>query len=239
MDSLERMAVDLARETLKYSPDQLDELSRQVRLGDLTAVLKIYEQDIKSPLKSVFTGNLVRTLLIQVHKTKVDVDVALEGIDKLIQSQELTFAFVGVAPSLAILYITGGWLKGLWAGGKGRGRFGAKNIREGVWIAMRRIERLLNNPTMLHSDPNEDPLPPALTLGLLLLSISHLRSYAVENLPPRSRLQLGFLEDIDDLEDAQGQLGREEKLRVVDRMWRNWGRVLGWDGDAIGYGSRD
>ena len=29
---------------------------------------------------------------------------ALSGIDKLLKSQELTFAFVGVAPALAITY---------------------------------------------------------------------------------------------------------------------------------------
>jgi len=33
----------------------------------------------------------------------VDIDQALSGIDKLLKSQELTFAFVGVAPALAIV----------------------------------------------------------------------------------------------------------------------------------------
>ena len=36
-----------------------------------------------------------------------------------------------------------------------------------------------------------------------------------------------FLEDVGDLEDPT--LGRVEKLRVVERMWRSWGAVLGWE----------
>jgi nuclear control of ATPase protein 2 len=57
--------------------------------------------------------------------------------------------------------------------------------------------------------------------------VTHLRKYAETHLPLHSRLREGFLEDITDLEDAD--LGRRAKLRVVDRMWRNWGRALGWN----------
>lgn len=67
---------------------------------------------------------------------------------------------------------------------------------------------------------------PPLTSGLLLLSVTHLRHYATSYLPQNSRLREGFLEDIADLENPE--LGRNEKMRVVDRMWRNWGEVFGW-----------
>lgn len=36
-------------------------------------------------------GDLVRALLIQVQKTKVDVELAVSGIDALLKSQELVF----------------------------------------------------------------------------------------------------------------------------------------------------
>ncbi|KAG9009451.1 Nuclear control of ATPase protein 2 [Tulasnella sp. JGI-2019a] len=244
LDSLERMATALAKEKLKFTPAQLEELSAQVRQGDLTSVLKIYENDIKSPISSALTGSLIRTLLIQVQKVKVDVDLAASGIDKLLRSQELTFAFVGVAPSITILYVFGNWLKTVWTGSSGRGRFGGRQRRERVWIAIRRIERLLN---ALHAEPTpsveaivqqstgrDESLPPSLTTGLLLLSINHLRSYGVAHLPPRSQLQMGFLEDVDDLEDAESRLSKAERLVIVQRMWRSWGRVLGWDRDVVG-----
>lgn len=40
-------------------------------------------------------GDLIRTLLIQVQKTKVDVDLAMAALDKLLKSNELNFAFLG------------------------------------------------------------------------------------------------------------------------------------------------
>ena len=70
-----------------------------------------------------------------------------------------------------------------------------------------------------------DSLPP-LTSGLLLLSVTQLRYYGETCLPSSSRIREGFLQDVKDLEDQK--LGRNEKLRVLDRMWRNWGTTLGW-----------
>lgn len=69
--SLERMTISLAKEKLHYSSEQLESLSGQIRMGDLTPVLKLYEQDIKSPLKSAVTGTLLRSLFIQIQKAKV------------------------------------------------------------------------------------------------------------------------------------------------------------------------
>ena len=92
-------------------------------------------------------GNLIRTLLIQVQKTKVsgssddtpflsieltppslgklqyDLSLSLLSLDHLLRSQQLTFAFVGLAPSLLILYGLGGWAKRVWTGERrGSGR---------------------------------------------------------------------------------------------------------------------
>ena len=65
------MTLALAQEKLHYAPAQLEALSRQVQMGDLTAVLQIYEEDIKSPLKSALQGTLLRSLFIQIQKAKV------------------------------------------------------------------------------------------------------------------------------------------------------------------------
>ncbi len=67
----------------------------------------------------------------------MDVDLALSGIDKLLKSQELTFAFVGVAPSLAVLYMLAGWAKAVWKGGKGRKRLGGLQQRQKTLVDIR------------------------------------------------------------------------------------------------------
>ncbi|EPT05130.1 hypothetical protein FOMPIDRAFT_1027347 [Fomitopsis schrenkii] len=229
--SLERMALALAQEKLHYDPARMEALSQQIRTGDLTPIMQLYEEDIKRPLKSAIAGSLIRTLFIQLQKAKVDIDQALEGIDKLLKSQELTFAFVGVAPALAIVYAFGSYLRSVWTGERGKGRYGGKKRHASIWLKMRRIERLLiAQPTSHHShtrSTTSQPLSiPPLTSGLLLLSVSHLRAYAERYLAANSRLREGFLEDVADLEDPA--LGRTEKLRVLDRMWRSWGEVLGW-----------
>ncbi len=78
------MVVQLAQEKLNYTPAQLQELSQKVHQGDLTPVLKLYEQDIKSPLSSVMRGNLVRSLLIQIQKTKVSAPIEILRQHKVI-----------------------------------------------------------------------------------------------------------------------------------------------------------
>ncbi|KAL5524319.1 NCA2 [Sanghuangporus sanghuang] len=234
IESLERMAVDLSRDKLSLNGSQIEQLSQQIHQGDFSPVLRIYEQDIKSPLRTALTGSLVRSLLIQIQKAKVDLDQALSGIDKLLKSQELTFAFVGVAPALAIVYASFNGLRTFWIGGRGGKRFGGRRERESAWLAMRRVERLLitspsgKHPISLassgehHSDFNVPPL----TSGLLLISVARLREFAEARLPAHSLLRSGILADIADLESPD--FGRSEKLRIIDRMWRSWGNVLGW-----------
>jgi nuclear-control-of-ATPase protein 2 len=65
------MVVALATEKQSWSDAELRDLSEQIRRGDLTPVLKIYEGDIKSPVRSALSGTLIRSLLIQVQKAKV------------------------------------------------------------------------------------------------------------------------------------------------------------------------
>lgn len=67
----------------------------------------------------------------------MDIDQALSGIDKLLKSQELTFAFVGVAPVIAITYALGGLLARAWEGGKGIGKYGGHQRRTIAWLLMR------------------------------------------------------------------------------------------------------
>ncbi|EJD50834.1 NCA2-domain-containing protein [Auricularia subglabra TFB-10046 SS5] len=222
MESLTRMAESLARDKLGYTEPQLAELAEQVRAGDLGPVLRVYESELQTPLRSALGGSLVRALLIQVQKTKVDLDVAMAGIDRLLRSQELTFAFVGVAPSLAVLYALGGWLMRSWSGTRGRGRYGGPQKRAEAFLAIRRVERLL-----LTTPGSKHELAP-LTQGLVLLSLHQLRTFGDACLPKGSRLRAGFLQDVEDLESTDAHIDRTEKVAVVHRMWRCWGGVLGW-----------
>lgn len=95
-ESLQRMVVDFAvdnPEGRALNETQIAEIRSKVQEGDLTPVLMAYERELKSPLYGSVRGNLIRTLLIQIQKTKVDVEVAMGGIDNLLKSQELVFGY--------------------------------------------------------------------------------------------------------------------------------------------------
>lgn len=122
-ESLERMVVDFAvqhpEKGTSFNETQIAELRAKVREGDLTPVLKAYERELQSPIKNAIMGELIRTLLIQVQKTKVDVETAIGGIDSLLKSQELLFGFVGIAPGVLISYALVQWLRGVFGGRRG------------------------------------------------------------------------------------------------------------------------
>ncbi|KAL8849307.1 MAG: hypothetical protein Q9221_005717 [Calogaya cf. arnoldii] len=95
--SLERMVVDFARDNPSTASGrplnevEIADVRAKVREGDLTPVLRAYEKDLRKPFVGTIRGDLIRALLIQIQKTKVDVEVAVGGIDALLKSQELVF----------------------------------------------------------------------------------------------------------------------------------------------------
>ena len=106
-ESLERMVVDFALDkpdvavgASTITDAQVDWIRSRVKEGDVTSVLKAYERDMRRPFVGAVKGDLVRSLLIQVQKTKVDLEVAISGIDALLKSQELVFGFLGLTPGI-------------------------------------------------------------------------------------------------------------------------------------------
>jgi nuclear-control-of-ATPase protein 2 len=91
---------DIAVGNASITDSQILEIRSKVKEGDVTPVLKAYEKDLRRPIVGAIRGDLVRSLLIQVQKTKVDLEVAISGIDALLKSQELVFGFVGLTPGI-------------------------------------------------------------------------------------------------------------------------------------------
>jgi nuclear-control-of-ATPase protein 2 len=222
MDSLERMVAEFAKDNTQYLPsytptndtlDAMEIVRRGVREGDLSPVLRAYESDLRNPIRSALTGTLIRTLLIQIQKTKVDVEVALSGIDKLLKSQQLVFGFVGVTPSLIILYTATRYLASLPSRQEGLRQ---NVVKSDVVCTMRNVERILS----LH-DPNKGDMLTFRDRGLVLCECYFVRGF-VRSLPRGVRRE--FMEDLGDLENVQ--LGVERQLRTIGRMWRVWGKYL-------------
>jgi nuclear-control-of-ATPase protein 2 len=114
------MVAEFARDHYKLPENQVNSLIKNVREGDMSLILKAYENEIKHPLKNAIQGDLIQTLLIQVQKTKVDVDLAMAALDKLLKSNELNFAFLAVAPSMLIAWGGISWINRVWQRRSGR-----------------------------------------------------------------------------------------------------------------------
>jgi nuclear-control-of-ATPase protein 2 len=216
--SLERMVVDFALanpEGGALNESQIADIRTKVREGDLTPVLKAYEKDMQRPIMGALTGNLISTLLIQVQKTKVDIEVAMSGIDSILKSQELLFGFIGLTPGLLVTIGVYHWL---------RNAFKNQNSLE-VWqkqgqlvIILRNIDRILVGARAHTNDYGEISYEDQ---GLLLFEVHRLRQAASSILP--RRIFHDFLEELSEL--SENRNGLERQLKVVERIrwaYKKW-----------------
>lgn len=226
-ESLERMVVDFALDSptaatgeSSLSETQVAEIRAKVKEGDLTPVLRAYEKDLRSPLKGTIRGDLVRTLLIQVQKTKVDVEVAMSGIDALLKSQELVFGFVGLTPGILVSITVMQYLRGVLGGRKGLN----KNHRARRCVrVLRNIDRILSEA--LASPPSNNVLVYK-DHGMLISEIHVLRRLARKTIP--ADIEKEFLEDLDDLANLKG-IGSQ--VRALERIRWAYSKYLGGNGE--------
>lgn len=215
--SLERMVVDFVQDhqTLtKGDPAATDKLTitNSVREGDLTPVLKAYERDLRSPFVGTVRGDLIRALLIQIQKTKVDVEIAMSGIDSLLKSQELVFGFVGITPGILVSYSVFQWICGLFGSRKGLRR---NEEHHQLRHALRNVDRTLAGSSLT-------------TNGILNFKDHGLLICDAEYLLQRARAVLKgadfrkFNEDVSDLIDIQR--GADRQLQVVRRIGYTYSR---------------
>ncbi|KAJ4423719.1 Nuclear control of ATPase protein 2 [Gnomoniopsis sp. IMI 355080] len=222
-ESLERMVVDFAvdRPALAGAGSALNEtqiadIRAKVKEGDVTPVLKAYENDLRKPFVGAVKGDLVRSLLIQVQKTKVDLEVAISGIDALLKSQELVFGMVGLTPgilvSVAVLSYLRGMLLSNRRGMRQRGERVGRCVR-----TLRNIDRIFSEAT-----PSQNNLLSYKDHGLLITEVHILRNLVRDGrLMPRE-IEGEFLEDLDDLANLKGiqiQLRALERIRWAYSRW--------------------
>lgn len=212
-ESLERMVVDFARDNNSTLTQlQLQDVSNKVQEGDLTPVLKAYESDIRRPFIGTVRGDLIRALLIQVQKTKVDIEVAIGGIDALLKSQELVFGFIGVTPGIMVCIATLRWISGISSRRKSLDWSKRRSRR-----SLRKIDEILNDAEVAPS-ADSDSLSNR-QRGLLLCESQLLRQNAAPLIP--NDLLKDFLEDMDQL--LKDRSGVQHQNRVLDRIRWTYG----------------
>ncbi|KAF2748069.1 NCA2-domain-containing protein [Sporormia fimetaria CBS 119925] len=209
-ESLERMVVDfaVANSDGPLNDSQIADLRTKVREGDLTPILKVYERDLQKPIMGAIRGKLISTLLIQVQKTKVDIEVAMNGIDSILKSQELLFGFIGLTPGLLVSVGVYRWLRGVFSN---RSSVQAWQKQGQMMLILRNIDRILVGATRNTNDYGEISYEDQ---GLLLFEIHRLRQ-AAQGMFPRRVFQ-DFLEELNEL--AENRNGLDRQLKVVERI---------------------
>ncbi|KAJ5977442.1 hypothetical protein N7501_000784 [Penicillium viridicatum] len=207
--SLERMVVDFVRDRPDLHRGVVADTTtivNSVKEGDLTPVLKAYERDLRSPFVGTVRGDLVRALLIQIQKTKVDVEIAISGIDALLKSQELVFGFVGLTPGILVSFATMRWLGGLLGSRRGMRKGKQRHeLRRGLRNVARILtsSAVLSNGTVAYKDS-----------GQLICEAEALLQHM--KIISGSMQYEEFREDIQDLLNVQN--GVDKQLRVIERM---------------------
>ncbi|EWC44752.1 hypothetical protein DRE_06530 [Drechslerella stenobrocha 248] len=231
-ESLERMVVDFvidnpttatdnATASASLTPEQIRVIRESVKQGDLTPVLKVYEQDLKKPIRGAVTGELLRSLLIQIQKTKVDVEVAVSGIDNMLKSQQLLFGMLGLTPGVLIVVGTTRWLRSAWGGRSGIKKSEAKGRMVRI---LRHIDRILSTSAAYRGTSGGERSG-TLTFkehGLLLCEIHVLRELAGYALP-KGVVMKDFLEDLEEMgsirNGVMAQKGVVERVRWAYAKW--------------------
>lgn len=214
-DSLERMVVDFAvqhPDNGNLTEAEIATIRMKVREGDLTPVLKAYEKDIASPFMGAVRGNLIQALLIQIQKTKVDVEIAMGGIDSLLKSQELLFGLIGVTPGVLIVFASFRYLRRVFGdrGAKNQGR-----KRSQVLTVLRRIDRVLSA-----AEPVEGRLSYK-DYGLLLIETHELRELAHAMFP--RQIFREFKVDLEELNNIHnGPQRQKDALQRIRWSYAKW-----------------
>ncbi|KAG5354874.1 Nuclear control of ATPase protein 2 [Yarrowia sp. B02] len=222
MDSLERMVVQFAVQNdappppgSTWTAEDIQHVKQGVQQGDITPVLKSYEKEIMTPVKSLIGGSLITSLLIQVQKTKVDVEVAISGIDQILKSQELVFGIIAALPSFSVTWWVFQWFTGTVLGRR-RASLGLKrqNAKDIATETLGRIDRVLSLPCTDVEEINTK-------VGLILCDTHLLRSIGPSLVGKRVREWNRDLDDID-YGCREGELARD----TVRRMWFVYQRFL-------------
>ncbi|KAK4217845.1 ATP synthase regulation protein NCA2-domain-containing protein, partial [Rhypophila decipiens] len=220
-ESLERMVVDFALDrpdiavgASTISESQIADIRAKVGEGDVTPILKAYERDLRKPFVGAIKGDLVRALLVQIQKTKVDLEVAISGIDSLLKSQELVFGFVGLTPGVLVSLAVFRYLGTILGGRVGLKR--SQKARRGVRV-LRNIHRIL-----AEAIPREQKHLSYQDHGLLVYEVHVLRNLARGMLP--SDIEKEFIEDLGDLanlKSVQAQVRTGDRIRwAYPELWK-------------------
>ena len=81
----------------------LQKVTAEAKNGNLSRILEDYAQTLKHPIREALRGELIRLVLIQVQKMKVDAENMVGVMDQLLRANELNFQALALMPALLFI----------------------------------------------------------------------------------------------------------------------------------------
>jgi len=152
---------------------------------------------------------MARLLLIQVQKTKVDLELAMTALDKLLKANEINFALVTFVPAVYLTSLAIGTVRGAW---ERRYQLDAHQSAKLVRKLLRGVDVILNR----HASKETNKLPLD-EQGNLLMNVHILRQCAHYSFPSADD-RVDFLHDLRELEAVANTV--RQRLHTLERIYR-------------------
>ncbi|KAF6151859.1 hypothetical protein GIB67_010433 [Kingdonia uniflora] len=137
----------------------------------LEVVMNRYKKEVVHPIQNLLGGELVRALLIQIQKLKLDTETAMLELNQILKANEINFAMLAALPafflSLILLMFVRTWFKGDKRA-QGRGRLARLHRR---LLVVEVEERIMQFQTFLDRGLVDDA---QCMFGLVLYSLDRL-----------------------------------------------------------------
>lgn len=186
----------------------------------LEIVMARYEKELTHPIQNLVGGELVRALLIQVQKLKLDIETAMMELEQILKANEINFAVLAALPafflSFILLMLMRAWFK-QDTRAEGRGRIARIQRR----LLIVEVDRsIMQYQTCVNQGLENDA---RFMFGLVLYNLNRLYG-AVERHAKASGEWPCLRQDIIDL--GKPGLHTDYKLTVTSRMERLYDCLL-------------
>ncbi|XP_027938716.1 protein DGS1, mitochondrial [Vigna unguiculata] len=178
----------------------------------LEIVMDRYEKELMHPIQNLLNGELVRAILIQVQKLKLDTETAMLELNQILRANEINFAVLTALPafflSLLLIMVVRAWFK---QDTKAEGRGRVARIQRRLLVAEIK-KRIVRYQHYVEQGRERDA---QCMFGLALYSLNRLY-HSVKWHAEASGEWESLREDIVDL--AAPGLQTSDKLSVISHM---------------------
>lgn len=209
-ESLKVMLEDIGKDLNKnMSEEDLKILEEKAKNFETSIFSKQLENEIRKPLKSLITGNLLRMLLIQSHRLKLDVLRIMEELDTILKQNQINFDIMATIPVIIFLGGMTYYVRNIYK------QYGiTTKAYSNIVKHLRDVERILN-----HSCARDHAVAiiGAEDEGYLLMRLLQIEHW-IEKAKISPYARKIFSQDLQDLYSPEYSV--QQKMKTIERMYR-------------------